>query len=100
MTTLLEKQRSAASNLQSPDDATLDQVLTRIATLAPMVARLAPTLSKVGGCRRSSCPPSGRHGFTACSYLDVTAALNSTRRAPFGRSPPLPGSMGPWAGMP
>ena len=46
MTTLLEKQRSAASNLLSPDDATLDQVLSRIAMLAPMVARLAPDIEQ------------------------------------------------------
>jgi indole-3-acetate monooxygenase len=40
MTTLLDKQRS----VQSPDEATLDQVLSRIAALAPMVARLAPDI--------------------------------------------------------
>jgi hypothetical protein len=38
MTTLLDKQRSATSNVQSSDEATLDQVLLRIAALAPMVA--------------------------------------------------------------
>jgi hypothetical protein len=42
MTTLLDKQRSAISKVQGPDKATLDQVLSRIAALAPMVARLAP----------------------------------------------------------
>ena len=46
MTTLLEKQRSATSNVQGPDEATLDQVLSRIAALAPMVARLAPDIEQ------------------------------------------------------
>ena len=46
MTTLLDKQRSATSNVQRPDEATLDQVLSRIAALAPMVARLAPEIEQ------------------------------------------------------
>ena len=46
MTTLLDKQRSATSNVQSADEATLDQVLSRIAALAPMVARLAPDIEQ------------------------------------------------------
>jgi indole-3-acetate monooxygenase len=46
MTTLLDKQRSANSNVRSPDDAALDQVLSRIAALAPMVARLAPDIEQ------------------------------------------------------
>ncbi len=46
MTTLLDKQRSATSNVQGPDDAALDQVLSRIAALAPMVARLAPDIEQ------------------------------------------------------
>jgi alkylation response protein AidB-like acyl-CoA dehydrogenase len=46
MTTLLDKQRSATSKVQSPDEATLDQVLSRIAALAPMVARLAPDIEQ------------------------------------------------------
>ena len=46
MTTLLDKQRSAARKLPSPDEATLDQVLSRIAALAPMVARLAPDIEQ------------------------------------------------------
>jgi alkylation response protein AidB-like acyl-CoA dehydrogenase len=46
MTTLLDKQRSAARKLPSPDEATLDQVLSRIAALAPMVARLAPDIDQ------------------------------------------------------
>ena len=41
MTTLLDKQRSAPGNIQSSDKATLDQVLSRIAALAPVVARHA-----------------------------------------------------------
>jgi hypothetical protein len=41
MTTLLDKQRSATSNVRGPDEATLDQVLSRIAALAPVVARHA-----------------------------------------------------------
>jgi alkylation response protein AidB-like acyl-CoA dehydrogenase len=46
MTTLLDKQRSATSKVQSPDEATLDQVLSRIAALAPMVARLTPDIER------------------------------------------------------
>ena len=46
MTTLLDKQRSVPSNIQSPDEATLDQVLSCIAALAPMVARLAPDIEQ------------------------------------------------------
>ena len=46
MTTLLDKQRSAAHKLPSPDEATLDEVLSRIAALAPMVARLAPDIEQ------------------------------------------------------
>jgi alkylation response protein AidB-like acyl-CoA dehydrogenase len=42
MTTLLDKQRSAASN----DETTMDQVLSRIDALAPMVARLAPDIEQ------------------------------------------------------
>ena len=41
MTTLLDKQRSATSNAESPDEATLDQVLSRISALAPVVAQYA-----------------------------------------------------------
>ena len=46
MTTLLDKQRSATNNAHSADEATLDQVLSRIAALAPMVARLAPDIEQ------------------------------------------------------
>jgi indole-3-acetate monooxygenase len=46
MTTLLDKQRSVTGNVRSPDGATLDQVLSRIAALAPMVARLAPDIEQ------------------------------------------------------
>jgi len=46
MTTLLDKQRSATGQVQSPDKSTLDQVLSRIAVLAPMVARLAPDIEQ------------------------------------------------------
>ena len=46
MTTLLDKQRSATSKVQSPDEAPLDQLLSRIAALAPMVARLAPDIDQ------------------------------------------------------
>jgi indole-3-acetate monooxygenase len=45
MTTLLDKKRPATSNAQSPE-ATLDQVFSRIAALAPMVARLAPDIEQ------------------------------------------------------
>src|ERR1700744_6109272 len=46
MTTLLDKQRSAARKVPRPNKATLDQVLSRIAALAPMVARLAPDIEQ------------------------------------------------------
>src|SRR5580700_11524931 len=46
MTMLLEKKRSATSNVQRSGKATLDQVLSRIAALAPMVARLAPDIEQ------------------------------------------------------
>jgi alkylation response protein AidB-like acyl-CoA dehydrogenase len=41
MTTLLDKERPAASTAQNPDEATLDQVLLRVTALAPVVARHA-----------------------------------------------------------
>ena len=44
MTTLLDKQRSVTSNVQSPAEAALDQLLSRITALAPMVARLVPDI--------------------------------------------------------
>ena len=46
MTTLLDKQRSATSNVQSPDEDTLDRVLSRIAALAPVVTRHAPDIEQ------------------------------------------------------
>jgi hypothetical protein len=46
MTTLLDKQRPTTSKVQGPDETTLDQVLSRIAALAPMVARLAPEMEQ------------------------------------------------------
>ena len=46
MTMLLDNKRSATSNVQSPDEATLDQVLSRITALAPMVARHARDLEQ------------------------------------------------------
>jgi indole-3-acetate monooxygenase len=46
MTTLLDKQRSAARKVPSPNGATSDQVLSRIAALAPMVARLGPDIEQ------------------------------------------------------
>ena len=46
MTTLLNKQRTATRNAKIPDEATLDQVLSRIAALAPMVARLASDIEQ------------------------------------------------------
>jgi indole-3-acetate monooxygenase len=41
MTMILDKERSAAGNVQSPDAATLDQVLSRVTALAPIFARHA-----------------------------------------------------------
>jgi indole-3-acetate monooxygenase len=46
MTALLDKQRSATSKVHGPDETSLDQVLSRIAALAPMVARLAPDMER------------------------------------------------------
>jgi alkylation response protein AidB-like acyl-CoA dehydrogenase len=46
MTTLLDKQRSATRKIQGPNETTLDQVLSRIAALAPMVARLAADIEQ------------------------------------------------------
>jgi alkylation response protein AidB-like acyl-CoA dehydrogenase len=46
MTTLPDKQRSATSRVQGPDETTLDRVLSRIDALAPMVARLAPDIDQ------------------------------------------------------
>jgi indole-3-acetate monooxygenase len=46
MTTLLDKQRSAIGNVENPEQATADQVMSRIAALAPMVARLAPDIEQ------------------------------------------------------
>jgi indole-3-acetate monooxygenase len=44
--TLLDRQRSATRKVQGPDETTLDHVLSRIAALAPMVARLAPDIEQ------------------------------------------------------
>ena len=41
MTTLLDKKRSATSDVRGPDGAALDHVLSRIGELAPVVARHA-----------------------------------------------------------
>jgi hypothetical protein len=41
MTTLLDKKRSVIGNVQNPDQATLDQVLSRISALAPVIAQYA-----------------------------------------------------------
>lgn len=46
MTTLLDMKRSATGNVQSRDGAMVDQVLSRIAALVPMVARLAPEIEQ------------------------------------------------------
>ena len=46
MTALLDKQRSATGTVQSSDEATSDQVLLRIAALAPMIARLGPDIEQ------------------------------------------------------
>jgi indole-3-acetate monooxygenase len=46
MTTLIDMTRSATRNAQSPDQATADQIHSRIAALAPMVARLAPDIEQ------------------------------------------------------
>jgi hypothetical protein len=46
MTTIIDKQRSATSNVQSSDEAASDQVLSRIAALAPMIAQLAPDIEQ------------------------------------------------------
>ena len=41
MTALLDKRRSVIGNVQNPDEAALDQVLSRITALAPAVAQYA-----------------------------------------------------------
>ena len=41
MTTFLDKKRSVIGKVQDPDEATLDQVLSRISALAPVVAQYA-----------------------------------------------------------
>ena len=46
MATILDKQRSATRKPQGLDETTLDQVFSRIAALAPMVARLAPDIEQ------------------------------------------------------
>ena len=46
MTMLLDKQRSATSNAERSKKGTLDEVLSRIAALAPMIARLAPDIEQ------------------------------------------------------
>jgi hypothetical protein len=46
MTTLLDKQRPATSKVDGPGETTLDQVLSRIAALAPMIARLGPDIEQ------------------------------------------------------
>ena len=46
MTTVLDRQGSATRKVQGRDEATLDQVLARIAALAPMIARLAPDIEQ------------------------------------------------------
>jgi hypothetical protein len=88
MTTLLDKQRSGTSNVQGPDEDTLDQVLLRIAALAPVVARHTRDIEQGRRLPAELVSVSSRHGFTACSCPGVTAALDLTRRAPFERSRP------------
>jgi indole-3-acetate monooxygenase len=46
MTTLLDKQRSVIGNVQNPNEAALDLVLSRVAALAPMITRLAPDIEQ------------------------------------------------------
>ena len=46
MATLLDKQRSATRKVQGADEATSDEILLRVAALAPMVARLAPEIEQ------------------------------------------------------
>jgi alkylation response protein AidB-like acyl-CoA dehydrogenase len=46
MRTLLDKQRSTISKVRGPDETTLDQVLSHIAALAPMIERLAPDIEQ------------------------------------------------------
>jgi indole-3-acetate monooxygenase len=46
VTTLLDKRSSGTSNVWRPDEAMVDQVLSRITELAPMVARLGPDMEQ------------------------------------------------------
>ena len=100
MTTLLDKQRSAIRKVQSPDEATLDQVLLRIAALSPMVSRLALDIEQ--GRRLPAELVSALKSARIYGMLvpQRYGGLNLMRRAPFGRSRPWPGSMDRWAGMP
>ncbi|MGA8760162.1 MAG: hypothetical protein WB611_28350 [Stellaceae bacterium] len=100
MATLLDKKRSATSNVQSPDETTLDHLLSRITALAPMVARLARDIEQDR--RLPAELVSALKSARIYGMLDpgVTAASNLTRQAPFKRSRPWPGSMDRWAGMP
>jgi hypothetical protein len=54
MTTLLDKKRSATANVQSSDEATLDQVPSHHCGLRRRSRGSLPTLRKVGDCERSS----------------------------------------------
>jgi len=90
MTTLLDTQRLVTGNLGTPDEGATDQTVLRIAVVAPMIARLAPTSSKIGDHRSSSSPILCRSRFTARPYPRVAAILNLTCRAPRAPSQPLP----------
>jgi indole-3-acetate monooxygenase len=46
MTTLLDKKRSVISNVQNPGEATLEQVLSRISALAPVIAQHAQDMEQ------------------------------------------------------
>jgi hypothetical protein len=82
MTTLLDKQRSATSNIQNRDAATLDQVLSRIAALAPMVARHADDMEQARDCRRSSPEAGPSTKVRRCSDgSGIFASRRSTRRS-------------------
>ena len=94
MTTLLDRKRSATSNVQSPDEATLVRCFRASPRSRRWLGGSLPTLSKAGDCQRNLFPLSNRQGSTACFYPGATAAWNLMRPAPVGRYRPWPSSIG------
>ena len=104
MTTLLDKQRSVTRRVFNPDEATSDQVLSRIAAVGPMVARFASDIEqdrrlpaelvsalksariygmlrprRYGGLELDA--PSAFRAITALTKLDGSVGCNGKRRS-------------------